>query len=121
LDESVDKNRYNKPMSSNQSTVDFILEQAAAVGSVSARKMFGEYGLYCDGKFIGVVCDDQLYLKPTAASRTFIEETGEVVEAPPYPGAKNYIRIDGDKWDDAEWLAEVTRITTRELPEKKKK
>ncbi|MHC1781437.1 MAG: TfoX/Sxy family protein [Anaerolineaceae bacterium] len=108
-------------MSSNQSTVDFILEQTASAGSVSARKMFGEYGLYCDGKFIAVVCDDQLYLKPTIAGRAFIEETSEVVEAPPYPGAKDYFRIDGDRWDDREWLAEVVRITTRELPVKKKK
>ncbi len=107
-------------MSTKQNTVDFILEQAAAAGSVTARKMFGEYGLYCDGKFIGAVCDDRLYLKPTAAGRTFIAETGEVVEAPPYPGAKDYLRIDGDKWDDPEWLAEVVRITTRELPVKKK-
>jgi TfoX/Sxy family transcriptional regulator of competence genes len=107
-------------MSSNQSTVDFILEQAAAAGSVSARRMFGEYGLYCDGKFIGAVCDDRLYLKPTAAGRAFIEESGEVEEAPPYPGAKDYFHIDGGRWDDAEWLAEVVRITTRDLPVKKK-
>jgi DNA transformation protein len=37
-------------MSSQQSTVDFILDQISAAGDVSAKKMFGEYGLYCNGK-----------------------------------------------------------------------
>lgn len=104
-------------MSSNQSTVDFIVEQAAAAGDVRARKMFGEYGLHCDGKFVACVCDDQLFVKPTAAGRDYI---GEVTLAPPYPGAKEYFLIEGDRWEDPEWLAGLFRITTLELPEKKK-
>lgn len=59
-------------MASQQSTVDFILEQIAAAGSVSAKKMFGEYGIYCDGKMVALVCDDQLFIKPTLAGKAFI-------------------------------------------------
>lgn len=109
---------YNKPMSSKQNTVDFILEQIAGAGKVSARKMFGEYGLYCDGKYVASVCDDQLFVKPTPGGRDFI---GEVTEAPPYPEAKLCFLISGEKWDDADWMAELIHITTRELPEKKHK
>ena len=54
-------------MASQQSTVDFICEQMSGAGDISARKMFGEYGVYCDAKFIGVICNDMLYLKPTTA------------------------------------------------------
>ena len=105
-------------MSSKQSTVDYILEQIAGAGTVTARKMFGEYGLYCDGKYVASVCDDQLFVKPTASGRALI---GEVEEAPPYPGAKACFLISGEKWDDAEWMSEVIKVTARELPVGKKK
>ena len=39
-------------MSSNQSTVDFIIKQMQVAGDVSFRKMFGEYAHYCNGKNI---------------------------------------------------------------------
>ena len=41
--------------------------------------MFGEYAIYCDGKVTALVCDNQLFVKPMEAGRSFI---GEVVEAP---------------------------------------
>ena len=49
-------------MPTKQSTVDFILDQ---LNDVSARKMFGGYVLYCDGKAVGLACDDILYAKIT--------------------------------------------------------
>jgi TfoX/Sxy family transcriptional regulator of competence genes len=100
-------------MASQQKTADYILEQIALAGTVSARKMFGEYGLYCDGKMVALVCDDQLFVKPTEAGRAHV---GEVREASPYPGAKPCFLIPGDLWDDADWLAGLIRITTAELP-----
>ncbi len=100
-------------MSSSQTTVDFIVEQAADAGVVTARKMFGEYGIYCGGKLVALVCDDQLFVKPTSASRAFV---GDVVEASPYPGAKSSLLVSAMKWDDAEWLSELIRITAAELP-----
>ena len=35
-------------MSSSPRNVDFILEQIGAAGTVSARKMFGEYAVFCN-------------------------------------------------------------------------
>jgi TfoX/Sxy family transcriptional regulator of competence genes len=100
-------------MSTSQTTIDFILEQVSAAGDVSARKMFGEYAIYCDGKVVALVCDDQLYVKPTASGRGFV---GKVVEAPPFEGAKPSLLIDANHWDDSEWMTELVRITTRQLP-----
>lgn len=100
-------------MATEQKIVDFILEQVADAGDVSARKMFGEYALYCQGKVVALICDDQLFVKPTKAGKAFI---GETVEAPPYTGAKPSYLISEDKWDDAEWLAELIRLTAAELP-----
>ncbi|MFY9628771.1 MAG: TfoX/Sxy family protein [Methylocystis sp.] len=100
-------------MASRQGTVDFIVEQLAEAGAVSARKMFGEYGIYCDGKMVALVCDDQLFVKPTAAGRALI---GDVTEGAPYKGAKPCFVISVERWDDAEWLAKLIRISTAELP-----
>jgi len=47
-------------MATQQRTVDYLLEQAAGAGTVTAKPMFGEYGIYIDGKMIGSICDDRL-------------------------------------------------------------
>lgn len=105
-------------MSSKQSTVDFILEQIAQAGVIFAKKMFGEYGIYCDEKLVALVCDDQLFVKSTDAARKYI---GEYDEAPPYPGAKPYLFISGEKWDESEWLTQLIKISANELPVPQKK
>lgn len=99
-------------MASKQSTMDFILEQIAQAGSVSARKMFGEFGVYCDGKIVAFVCDDQLFVKMTPAGKTFV---GDCPEGQPYPGAKPHFLISGDRWDDREWLSQLIRISAANL------
>lgn len=105
-------------MASQQKTIDYILEQSAGAGSMLAKKMFGEYGLYCDGKIVAFICDDQLLIKPTAAGRAYL---GDVTEAEAYPGSKPYFLIEGDRWDDADWLASVVRTTADALPAPKPK
>ena len=84
-------------MASDQRTVDFLVEQMASAGDVVAKKLFGEYAVYCDGKLVALICDDSLFVKPTAPGRQLL---GEVTEAPPYPGAKPYLAIPADRWDD---------------------
>ena len=69
-------------MSSQQSTVDFILDQISEAGDVSAKKMFGEYGLYCNGKMVASVCDDQLFVKPTAGGRACCERSPRPAPTP---------------------------------------
>lgn len=51
---------------------DFIAhlrDLAADFGALSARRMFGGYGLYHDGLMIGLVADETLYLKTDEISR----------------------------------------------------
>ena len=104
-------------MATQQSTVDYLLEQLRRARSVSARKMFGEYALYRDGKLVALICDDQLYLKPTAAGRTLADGC---VDGSPYPG-RNLILVEGDRWEDAEWLTRIIEVSAEELPEPAKK
>lgn len=70
-------------MASDTEFVEFIVDQLRDVKGVSCKKMFGEYAIYCGGKVVAMVCDNQLFVKPTAGGRAFI---GEVVEGQPYPG-----------------------------------
>lgn len=105
-------------MGSRQDTVDYLLDQIARAGRVSAKKMFGEYAIYCSGKVVALVCDDRLFVKPTAAGRALI---GKPREGNPYPGAKPHFLIEGDLWEDADWLSDLIRATASELPVPKPK
>lgn len=104
-------------MASDQNFVDFVLEQMKDAGEITAKKMFGEYGLYANEKMFGLVCDNKLFIKPTSSGRTFI---GKVVEASPYGGAKPGFLIE-DKIEDKKWLSELVRISVQELPAPKPK
>ncbi|GAB3504970.1 TfoX/Sxy family protein [Spirosoma knui] len=99
-------------MASDQNFVDFVLDQIKNAGVITAKKMFGEYGIYSDEKLFGLICDNKLFVKPTNSGREFI---GNVLEASPYEGAKPSFLIE-DKIEDSEWLSELVRISVKELP-----
>ena len=104
-------------MGSSLNFVEFVADQMEGAGDITYRMMFGEYGLYCDGKIVALVCDDQFFVKPTEAGRKFIKDP---VEAPPYPGAKNYFLIE-EKIENRDWVSMLIRVTADELPEPKPK
>ena len=104
-------------MATDLEFMEFLADQMAGAGEISYRKMFGEYAVYLDGKVVALVCDNQLFVKPTAAGRAYI---GAPVEAPAYPGAKNSFLIE-DAFEDREWISELIRITARDLPAPKPK
>jgi DNA transformation protein len=88
-------------MATSQSTIDFLLDQLAEQGVFSARKMFGEYCLYLSGAPVGLVCDNQLFLRDDPTLRALLHE---VTLGEPYPGAKPHICITADQWDDRQAL-----------------
>ncbi|RZL35824.1 MAG: TfoX family protein [Pedobacter sp.] len=104
-------------MASDSNFVDFVLEQIKNAGQITAKKMFGEYGIYSGEKMFGLICDNKLFIKPTDSGRRFI---GNVVEVPPYEGAKPSFLIE-DKIEDSEWLSELVSISVKELPAPKPK
>ena len=52
-------------MASDKSFFEFIVYQMGNAGYISQKKMFGEYAIYCDDNVVALVCDNQLYIKPT--------------------------------------------------------
>ncbi len=55
---------------------DYILDVLDHVGGVSARSMFGGFGLYRDGAMFGLIADDVLYFKVDAANQPDFEDAG---------------------------------------------
>jgi TfoX/Sxy family transcriptional regulator of competence genes len=93
------------------------LLDALAPLPLTARKMFGEYALYLDGKVVALVCDDQLYLKPTPGA------TAALPDSPtgfPYPGAKLHLLVTG-ALDDPDRVVAALNAITRDLPAPKPK
>jgi TfoX/Sxy family transcriptional regulator of competence genes len=80
---------------------------------VTARPMFGEYGLYHQGKIVGGLHDDTLFIKMTDAG---LEHAGRITTASPYPGAKPAFKISPTKLRDRVWLTTLVEITTDSLP-----
>lgn len=96
-------------MATRPETIAPILD---AVPGASARKMFGEYALYLDGKVVALVCDDRLFVKPLAEARALL---AGAEEAPPYPGAKPHLVADA--WlDEPDTLAGALRAVAAVLP-----
>jgi TfoX/Sxy family transcriptional regulator of competence genes len=104
-------------MASDPSFVDYVCEQADCGDALTQRKMFGEYALYIDGKVVALVCDNQLFVKPTEAGRQLL---GRVIEAPPYKGAKPSFLIHAEL-DDRALMRSLLLATAHALPAPKPK
>lgn len=98
-------------MASNADFVQYIVDQCSGAGEVVAKKMFGDYGIYCDGKIFGLICDDRLFIKPTEAGRSLLRN---VELRPPYEGAKAHFYI--ADVDDHDYLSSLVRETCKALP-----
>jgi TfoX/Sxy family transcriptional regulator of competence genes len=99
-------------MASDLGFVQHVVDQLRGIGPITYRQMFGEYALYMGDKVVALVCDDQLFLKPTGEGRALLASP---VEAPPYPGAKPYLLLD-EQLDDSELLCALFRATEAVLP-----
>ena len=103
-------------MASSTDFVQYIVDQCSGAGSIEARKMFGDYGIYCNGKIFGLICDNGLYIKPTEQGRQMLRAEDM---RPPYDGAKPHFYI--EDVDDHDYLSTPVRVTCAALPEPKPK
>lgn len=106
-------------MASDAGFVQYVADQLGGAGEVRCRKMFGEYGLYLNGKFFALICDDRFFVKDTPEGRAAAPEPPL---APPYKGAKPCLLV--EDVDDRELLIRLAQATWAALPEpasKKKK
>ena len=91
---------------------DTISELFSAFGPVSVRRMFGGAGIFADGLMIGLISDDEIYLK--ADDQTVPSFQAEGMKPFTY-GAKNrpvvmsYWRMPERLFDDPDGLAQWAR------------
>ena len=86
-------------MASKPEFVAYVCDQLRDAGEISYKKMFGEYGIYCDGKMVAMVCNDQFFVKKTEAGSEILPGC-PLIEEP----------------EDREVLARLLRATWEELP-----
>lgn len=103
-------------MASNPDFVQYIVDQCGGAGEITARKMFGDYCVYCNGKPFGLVSDNGFYVKPTEAGRKLLRTE---YMRPPYDGAKPHFYI--EDVDDRDYLSALVKATYAELPALKPK
>lgn len=103
-------------MASHPDFVNYVTEQLREAGAIRSRKMFGEYGLYCDDVFFAVICDDQFFVKVTPQGEAVFPG---LPKAPPYEGAKNAFLV--EDVEDRERITELVRITCEALRSKTQK
>jgi TfoX/Sxy family transcriptional regulator of competence genes len=101
-------------MATKVSTIDYLLDQLASIPDIRARKMFGEYALYCGDKVVALVCDDEMFVKITDVGKEFVGD--QYQEGNAYRGAKPSMRIDMDMAENRDWLCELIMMTEEALP-----
>lgn len=101
-------------MASNADFVQYIVDQCSGAGEIAAKKMMGDYCIYCDGILFGLICDNNLYVKVTEPGKAVLKE---VILRPPYDGAKDYFYI--SDVDDRDYLTTLIEATIPALPKQK--
>ena len=101
-------------MASNSDLVQYIVDQCSGAGEIAVKKMMGDYCIYCDGILFGLICDKNLYIKPTDPGAA---QLTEVVMRAPYPGAKEHFLI--TDVDDRDSLTAIIKATIPALPKPK--
>jgi DNA transformation protein and related proteins len=99
-------------MATQSRTLEFFLDQLNGVGMglVTAKKMFGEYGLYIDGLMFGLACDDRLFFKTKTMPDALVDSHfGN--RAPAYPGATGTSELSADRLEDRKMLSVVLLAT----------
>jgi TfoX/Sxy family transcriptional regulator of competence genes len=103
-------------MSTSPASIDHILDTLSDQ-PLTFKKMFGEYALYLNGIVVAFVCDDTLFIKPTASALALLPEAER---GPAYPGSKDYI-IGSEALDDPELCIRALRAVASDAPPPKPK
>lgn len=100
-------------MATSLDFAEYIQEKLSGAGEIRIKKMFGEYGIYCNEQYFAVICDNQLLIKITEAGKKVIPNCPT---APPYDGAKPMFLI--EDLENRELLEKLTLVTCENLPKK---
>lgn len=94
---------------------EYVREAFSEVGDVVIKSMMGGYLVYFNGKLIGDICNNELFLKRTPTSDRLLAESELRY---PYEESKTLMYV-FDSFDDKDLLSELLKGMHAELPEKK--
>ena len=94
-----------------------VYDSFSEYGEVVIRSMMGGYLVYFNGKLIGDVCGNELFLKRTPTSDRLLANSELRY---PYEGSKTLMHV-FDSFDDKALIQELLEGMHAELPERKKK
>ena len=94
---------------------EYVRECFSEAGDIVIKPMMGGYLVYFNGKLIGDVCGDELFLKRTPTSDRLLADSELRY---PYEGSKTLMHV-FDRFEDAALVQELLNGMYLELPEKK--
>lgn len=103
---------------------DFVLDQLAPLGEVTAKHMFGGFGLYHADAFFGVLDGTRMYLRVDDANRPEFETRGMgPFEYAPGQVMRGYFEVPPEVLDDdaelSRWSRDAVEASRRAAAKKK--
>ena len=96
---------------------EYVSEVFSAAGDIVIKSMMGGYLVYLNGKLIGDICDNELFMKRTPTSDRLLADSELRY---PYEGSKTLMHV-FDRFEDKELIQELLGGMYTELPAPKKK
>ncbi len=96
---------------------EYVRESFSLAGDIVIRSMMGGYLVYFNGKLVGDICDNEVFLKRTPTSDRLLADSELRY---PYDGSKTLMHV-FDRFEDTDLIAELLNSMHTELPEKKPK
>ena len=96
---------------------EYVRECFSEAGEIVIKSMMGGYLVYFNGKLIGDICGDELFLKRTPTSDRLLVDSELRY---PYEESKTLIHV-FDSFDNKSLIHELMQGMYAELPEKKPK
>ena len=94
---------------------EYVRDRFSEFGNIVIKSMMGGYLVYFNGKLIGDICNNELFLKRTPTSDRLLADSELRY---PYNGSKTLMHV-FEKFEDANLIGELLRGMYVELPEKK--
>lgn len=93
---------------------EFVLtfaELLSPLGNIQAKRMFGGFGLYCNGLFFAIIFDDVAYFKGDAQTSETYEAMGmEPFLVPSGRAHLSYFEVPGEWFDDTDQLMKFAHM-----------
>ena len=94
---------------------EYVREVFSAAGEIVIKPMMGGYLVYLDGKLIGDICGNEVFLKRTPTSNRLLANSELRY---PYEGSKRLMHV-FDRFEDTALVLELLEGMYTELPEKR--